>query len=157
MLGMELYDPAGIEADPGMKVEGLGLLGVNTVFNEIKTTLRTTATVVSRSGVFAGMLDKRLDGYQIHTGRTELLGGVSPLLLFEGGVVDGAVSDDGLVWGCYLHGIFENDNFRHEWLRCMGWNDHGRKFERQTAYDRLADHVRSQVDMASIYEMMEQE
>jgi adenosylcobyric acid synthase len=36
-------------------------------------------------------------------------------------VADGSVSSDGKIWGCYLHGIFVNDEFRHAWLESLGW------------------------------------
>jgi len=36
-------------------------------------------------------------------------------------LLDGDVSSDGKVWGCYLHGIFANDAFRHAWLESLGW------------------------------------
>ena len=34
-------------------------------------------------------------------------------------VPDGAMSPDGRVWGCYLHGLFANDGFRRAWLRWL--------------------------------------
>jgi adenosylcobyric acid synthase len=34
--------------------------------------------------------------------------------------MDGAHSADGRVWGCYLHGLFHNDQFRVAWLQSLG-------------------------------------
>jgi cobyric acid synthase len=60
------------------------------------------------------------------------------------------------VWGCYLHGICENDAVRHARLRSLGWRGSGQKFERESAYNRLADHIRAHVDMRQIYALWEQ-
>jgi len=65
---------------------------------------------------------------------------------------DGAVSPDGRIWGCYLHGLFGNQRFRQAWLRGLGWNggdsgggSAGALTER---LDRLADEVEQVLNMA---------
>ena len=71
-------------------------------------------------------LNFRIDGYEIHMGRThylreivapfhialkrERLPNETPLHQ------DGAASLDGRVWGTYIHGILHNDDFRRAWL-----------------------------------------
>ena len=67
---------------------------------------------------------------------------------------DGAVSDSGHVWGTYLHGLFDNDLLRHTWLRHLGWRHEGDRFDRQRAYDQLADHVRSNLDMEALQQIV---
>jgi adenosylcobyric acid synthase len=59
--------------------------------------------------------------------------------------LDGCVSADGRVWGCYLHGLFGNDAFRHAWLGTLGWQARG-SGQRQDPYDRLADVVERHLD-----------
>jgi len=96
-----------------------------------------------------------VEGYEIHMGHTR---GNSPwLTLSERGqgsveVADGAVSSDGRIWGCYLHGLFENQAFRRAWLRGLGWSGGGSlggSTEALTArLDRLADEVEQVLDMA---------
>ena len=49
-----------------------------------------------------------VSGYEIHMGRTTLGARAAPLLQTDDGP-DGAVSDDGLVLGSYLHGFFDSD------------------------------------------------
>jgi adenosylcobyric acid synthase len=82
-------------------------------------------------------------------------------------VLDGAVGADGRVWGCYLHGLFENDRLREAWLGSLGWcapeptgppvhqrpapvsayAETGTMTRRQIAFDRLADIVEAALDM----------
>jgi adenosylcobyric acid synthase len=57
------------------------------------------------------------------------------------------VTADGRIWGTYLHGIFDNDALRHAWLRSLGWQEAGQRFDREVAYNRLADHVQTHLDM----------
>jgi len=65
-------------------------------------------------------------------------------------LLDGAISPSGLVLGTYVHGIFDNDLFRHsflDWARAsLKLAAAGRKVfasaERETRLDRWADHLR---------------
>jgi adenosylcobyric acid synthase len=63
--------------------------------------------------------------------------------------LDGAVSDDGRIWGCYLHGIFDNDVFRRAWLASLGLGNEtcSPGFALDDALDRLADVVEETLDM----------
>jgi adenosylcobyric acid synthase len=63
---------------------------------------------------------------------------------------DGAIAAEGRIWGTYLHGLFDNDALRHAWLRSLGWQGGGQHFDRQQAYNRLADHVRTHIDMDAL-------
>jgi adenosylcobyric acid synthase len=69
---------------------------------------------------------------------------------------DGAISADGRIWGCYLHGLFANTAFRHAWLTCLGWNPEHRSFSAQASdqlersLDHLADEVQAAIDMSGI-------
>jgi adenosylcobyric acid synthase len=54
---------------------------------------------------------------------------------------DGCLSPDGRIWGCYLHGIFANDDFRRGWLRQLGWQPAPINNPTVDPFDRLADHV----------------
>ncbi len=62
----------------------------------------------------------------------------------------------GRVWGCYLHGLFDADPFRHWWLNTLRIRKGLRPLEQGTAYDlepaldRLADVVRAGLDMKRI-------
>ena len=117
MLGKSLHDPQHIESSDVEHADGLGLLPVSTRFLAQKTTTRTRAIIRSGAGWLAALKGQPLDGYEIHLGETR--GGASLLEIRH--KRDGAFSADGKIWGCYLHGLFVNDTFRHAWLKSLGW------------------------------------
>ncbi len=153
LLGRELVDPLGLEGGGKGVFAGLGLLPVRTIFEQDKYTHRSLVRLAD------GQL---VAGYEIHTGVTELLDGAKPL----GTIVrrdaraehapEGAQTSDASVWGTYLHGIFENDDFRRRWLASLGWRQSRQRSalaSRQAAYDRLADIVEASVDMKKILQI----
>ncbi|MDO9573659.1 MAG: cobyric acid synthase CobQ, partial [Candidatus Contubernalis sp.] len=69
---------------------------------------------------------------------------------------DGAVGKKGFVFGTYLHGIFDNENFRHSFLKHLYNNkglvssvQGGVSFSQRInqTYDSLADTVRDNIDL----------
>ncbi|HEX8373843.1 MAG TPA: cobyric acid synthase [Geminicoccaceae bacterium] len=106
MLGSRVDDPGGVEGPPGTAA-GLGLLEVDTVLGpEKRVTLADGVDVATGAQV---------RGYEIHLGRTSGGGATNPMLTVAGRP-DGAVSASGRVMGCYLHGLFASDQFRHAFL-----------------------------------------
>jgi adenosylcobyric acid synthase len=158
MLGQSLLDPAGVEAAPGSRATGLGLLPIQTTFAGDKHTKQAQATLHARLGPFASMAGTQVVGYEIHMGRTSLSGSsTSSLCRIDSaphGHNDGAISADGRIWGTYLHGLFDNDSLRHAWLQSLGWRDTGRRFDRQDAYNHVAEHVRTHLDMDSLRQII---
>jgi adenosylcobyric acid synthase len=126
MLGRRLRDPAGVEGEPG-EVEGLGLLDIDTELAGGKTLAEAEGyEVESREAV---------RGYEMHIGRTAGPGLERPMLRLAGRH-DGAVSADGRVRGCYLHGLFAADGFRDAYLNKLRRRDGG-----GIAYDSLMETV----------------
>jgi adenosylcobyric acid synthase len=63
---------------------------------------------------------------------------------------DGAVSPDGRIMGCYVHGLFAADDFRHAFLaRLKAREPSGLLFAQQieATLDALSDHVEAHVDI----------
>ena len=137
MLGRSLADPHGIEGPPS-KVEGLGLFDVDTILEGDKVLVEVTGETVG-SGV-------PFKGYEMHVGRTT--GAVQPLLKLANGQVDGAVSADGRVAGCYIHGLLADDRQRQHWLQRVGGQASSFAYESDvdTTLDLLADHLEKHVD-----------
>ena len=152
MLGESLNDPDGVESPAGSTVAGLGLLPVATRFCPEKTLQRVRARHLS-SG-------HSLIGYEIHHGQTDI-GKAMPLIRSEEGRVIGIAADEGRIWGTYLHGVFDADEFRR-WLidrlrLSRGWAPCGKiraVYDLEPAFERLAAAVRECVDMKAIYEIM---
>ena len=108
ILGQEIADPNGIEGTAGTS-QGLGLLPVATTLRKEKS-VRLAQGHEKASGL-------EVQGYEIHTGETSFAeSGAIPFLTLKDRGEDGAVSDSGRVFGCYLHGLFQNDGFRTEFL-----------------------------------------
>lgn len=113
MLGRSVSDPNGIEG-PAEAVEGLGLLAVDTVLTGSKT-----LTEMQGYERFTG---EAVRGYEMHVGDTAGPDAARPLLRLERRH-DGAVSADGRVAGCYLHGLFTADGFRAAFLSQLSGRD----------------------------------
>lgn len=155
MLGQSLSDPEGVEC--AGTTEGLGLLPCKTIFTERKERRRKTAVV--KTGPFAGA---RLEGYEIHMGRTSI-GEAGVFCRFDDGGSDGAVL--GNVFGTYLHGLFDTGELV---ARLAGFLAERRGLElkptgiepraayRQRQYDLLAEAVRASLDMERIYRAMKE-
>lgn len=158
MLGRSLVDPDGVEAEAGTQAAGLGLLPIHTTFAGDKRTVQVQATLQANSTPFAGLKGSPLAGYEIHMGRSHFTDdSATPLCHIgtpAGGHADGAISANGHVWGTYLHGLFNNDALRHTWLRSLGWHGDGQIFDREQAYNRLADHVRTSLDMNTLHHII---
>ena len=140
MLGGSVADPDGIEGPPGT-VPGLGLLAVDTVLTGAKLLRPVAGTSAADGAPFAG--------YEMHVGETDGPDRARPLLHLADGTADGAVSADGLVAGCYVHGLFADDRQRGAWLRRLGGapSDLGYEAEVDRVLDRLADHLGAHIDL----------
>jgi len=134
MLGHRLSDPDGIEGAPET-VEGLGLLEVETVMTGDKT-LRPVGGRLANGG--------RFEGYEMHVGRTA--GAAAAMLTFDDGVQDGAVSSDGLVRGCYVHGLFDRGAARAALLAELGARSEG--VDQAVRIDRALDEVAGALEQA---------
>src|SRR5581483_8970679 len=109
MLGQTVTDPDGIEGVPS-EVAGLDMLAVIT-----RLTAEKTLVEAQGRDHATGMAVR---GYEMHVGVTEGADCARPMLDLAGRP-DGAVSADGRVMGCYLHGIFASDDFRGAFLRSL--------------------------------------
>ncbi|MCC6139860.1 MAG: cobyric acid synthase [Nitrospira sp.] len=122
MLGQRIADPEGVEA--GGEIDGLGLLDVVTHLARTKV----TQLVEAESLVIEPNRHLTVQGYFIHMGETAgrdmrpcfhvcpLNPGGGQLADRDVERFDGAVSESGLIWGTYLHGVFDLPEFRRAWI-----------------------------------------
>ena len=145
MLGKQIHDPDGIEGKAG-RVAGLGLL-------DVETTLHPKKTLGAVGGVDAAT-GRNVQGYEIHLGATTGSDCARPMLkdLSDGRAGDGAISADGQVAGCYLHGLFASDEFRRAWLKRAGAAASDFIFEDhiEAVLEHLADHLEAHLDIGAI-------
>jgi adenosylcobyric acid synthase len=163
ILGQTIRDPLGVEGNQ-KEESGLDLLPVVTTMAGEKTTTQVKASALG----FAD-LDQvgPLAAYEIHMGFSESVGPGEPAFEIKNRngravkVLDGWVHPNGRIWGTYLHGIFENDDFRRAILGrlaakkvLLGPSDHDTQWSYQALlehqFDRLADLVTAHVDMDKI-------
>jgi adenosylcobyric acid synthase len=144
MLGRTIADPHGIEGPP-TKVDGLGLFDIETVLEGDKVLVEVAGETVTGSVPFKG--------YEMHVGRTT--GAVQPLLKLGNGRLDGAISADGRVAGCYIHGLLSDDRQRQHWLQLIGGKASGFVYEADVdaTLDLLADHLEKHVDCDRLLEL----
>jgi adenosylcobyric acid synthase len=160
MLGHRIRDPEHVESLAD-KVAGLNLLPIDTTFEGKKATYRAQAVVLDAPGWLSSLKGEVLQGYEIHMGRTSTIYPWLEIALRGGqrvSVYDGASSSEGRIWGCYLHGLFENDRLRHAWLATLGWQTSGPRITAldryESAFERLADVVEDALDMRLLDEII---
>ncbi|GFN23772.1 cobyric acid synthase [Thermanaeromonas sp. C210] len=166
MLGREIADPGHVETDYD-GIDGMGLLPVRTVFQPTKATNLVEGRVTG-TGPFLGPLQGlEVKGYEIHMGASSLVAGQPAFKITRRGSVlvdidDGAQSDDGLVWGTYIHGIWDNDAFRHRILdvlrarRGLPARESGLEFDadQERRFDALAAVVARHLDLKRLAAIM---
>jgi adenosylcobyric acid synthase len=158
ILGLTVADPHGVEA--GGARSGLGLLPVRTVLTREKVT-RAVRVCPRRFALFGREPHDEIQGagYEIHMGQTTADSRLSAFAdVVRGGVervVDGAVSANGLIVGTYIHGLFADDPIRWAFVRAARARSDlhaptqlaAFSAQREARFDRLAAHVRAQLDL----------
>jgi adenosylcobyric acid synthase len=146
MLGNAIHDPDGVDG-VAASVQGLGLL-------DIVTTMRSAKHLGHVEGV--SIADAvPFEGYEMHVGETTGGDCQKPLLRFADGRADGAVSVDGRVSGCYVHGLFADGRQCAAWLGRLGVEgtvpDQIKMVD--DALDTLADALAEYLDIPALMEI----
>ena len=161
MLGHTISDPHGVESSLEA-AEGLGLLAVDSELLGDKQTHQVSY------GVVAAAEDTGLQGtgqgYEIHMGTTRRHEGAAPLLELtrrDGSCLeDGAIAADGKVWGCYVHGLFDDPALRSSLLDRL-WSRRGMMRlpiqsppSLEGELEKLADHLEQHLDLARLFKLL---
>ncbi len=165
MMGRRILDPHGVES-PDPEAAGLDLLPVDTVFAPVKETHRVRGLVASNSGMLERAGDAAVEGYEIHMGSSVPTGEAAvPFRISRPGqpaADDGAISANGRALGTYVHGLFNSHALRRGLLEQLAhWkgvnlppvSDTGGQLSRDAEYDKLADTVRTSIDMELLYSL----
>ena len=168
MLGTAIYDPHHMEGDIE-ESEGLGLVNSTTTMKDQKTTHQVTFDVENLhflNGTFSG---SELVGYEIHMGDTtpnddtvKRCFTITKRSEVPITVVDGFIDGRHQVMGTYIHGVFDNDEFRRFIINQLrlrkGLEETPVVFHyfehKNKAYNRLADIVEEHLDMDYIMTLL---
>jgi len=179
MLCSSITDPEGVESKLGA-TGGLGLLPATTVFESHARKMTNQVRAMADLPFYTG----EIAGYEIHMGRTYFSDGKikNAFRIFERSgekVIDdgdgGGGAAYGNVIGTYIHGIFDNDAFRRAFLdhvrarkglsplradetktqtKTKSEDKNNSGIDWDAEYNKLADVVRSNVDMDKLYDII---
>jgi adenosylcobyric acid synthase len=140
MLGKAIRDPAGVEGPPGA-AQGLSLLDIETELLGDKL-LAPVHGIGAQNGV-------PFSGYEMHVGRSFGPDCARPVLRLSDGRSDGAASADGLVSGCYVHGLFGGAAQRSALLARLEAKGSGVSYDESldAALDAVAAHLETHIDL----------
>ena len=151
MLGKSIADPD--HAEEGGEMRGMELLPIDTVLLPQKTRRQVEGRLNEVEGIFAGLSGQDYTGYEIHMGDT-----VSD----QGEKLPQLVRHEN-VYGTYIHSIFDKGGIVTEIVKTLAKNK-GIDLEKDNAidyaelkeheYDKLADVIRSSMDMDAVYGML---
>ena len=148
MLGQKVEDPDCVEE--GGSVRGMELLPVTTVLQKQKTRTQKEEKLTGLTGLFAPLDGMNCRGYEIHMGKTYR----------DGNVITQNCVSEGMVYGSYLHGIFDAEGIAAKLIQTVAEKkgilcDTGDMMDyrawKETQYDLLAGTLRSYLDMEQIY------
>ncbi|EKR28151.1 cobyric acid synthase [Leptospira interrogans] len=149
MLGKNIFDPYRIESDQG-SIQGISLLQIETILEKNKSLKRVFATHIPTK--------TEVEGYEIHHGKTKSIGNTRVILLNEKAEELGHSDPTGRIWGTYIHGIFDKDEFRRKYLDQIRIRK-GKSplvkvqvsYNLEKSLDRLARYVRQSLNINLIY------
>ncbi len=166
MLGEKISDPYGVEGKPGA-IPGLSLLPVETVLEKEKE-LSQVSGLVRISMPFASS-GTPFTGYEIHMGKTipsrrnsksakSAVLKINRKLGREFSGSDGTASSDGLIFGTYIHGIFDRKEMRDSLLKWLcsrkGINPdeiiQSEANDSEESFEKLADMVEKHLDLSKL-------
>ena len=153
MLGEVILDPSHVESKVSA-MPGLGLLPTSTLFLPTKITAQVRGLHLESGS--------QVRGYEIHSGRLNGARRGKPVFRLQerGGVavqeLDGCRLEDRPVWGTYLHGLFDEAEFRRHFLNRLrrtaglvepGPSEYPAELD---PYDELAEAVRTHLAVDEI-------
>ena len=150
LAGELVEDPHHLES-ASKTTAGLGLMPLRTVLEKEKILKLTKAVLTANN--------RPVSGYEIHHGITECSNEQLVSMRASSGEPVGFAS--GKIWLTYLHGVFDDDLFRREFIDMIRI-DRGlpplhkicAEYSTENALNRLADTVRGSVKLMEIYKIM---
>jgi adenosylcobyric acid synthase len=170
MLGRTIVDPGGVEQRG--TTSGLGFLNTETTLTHTKRTVQVEACPTAEFMPHPTVVR----GYEIHMGVTRRVQEgpsfsirhrsapdrtVPSRMVANEEHLDGASRKDGLVWGTYIHGVFDEPGFRRDWLNRARTRKGLAPLDAHVSksvssrlrgeLDRWADHLSRNVDLSCLF------
>ncbi len=157
MLGESIDDPDAVEA--GGSVDGLGLLPVRTRLTTEKRLAQTRGEIVGATGALQSLVGAKYEGYEIHMGETTPTQDAQCVEFTSN--ASGYARNN--VYGTYVHGVFDAKSVSAALVEALAKRK-GVEIELEDAldydafrmreYDKLADVVRANIDMETLYKIV---
>lgn len=147
MMGRRVEDPYHTESEVE-SIPGLGILPVTTIMAKEKETRQISFYFKDNPELCTG--------YEIHMGRTITEGNTGYVNTTSDDQKEGCLINEN-VWGTYMHGILDNPIVINDILKPftnkLGQSINYEEFK-QLEYDKLAKHLRDNVDMDKFYKII---
>ena len=159
MLGESLEDPHKKESTNDLSpfsYKGMNLLPIRTTFGEIKQNSR-------REEIVSWPEEKSIKGFEMHYGKSVLIGNkdCDVISLFKNSSLGWVIEkeDKSFIGGTYLHGIFENDEWKRQWinkirikkgLKHLIPNEENSNKKRERLLDLLADSFEKNINLGKL-------
>ncbi|XWO13460.1 Cobyric acid synthase [Candidatus Hepatincola sp. Pdp] len=139
-------------------IQGLGLLDINTVFKNSKTTKQIKAIIHNFNNELASLNNYEISGYEIHNGEsisteTSFLHSNKPIGYYKNNI-----------YATYLHDIFYNSNFTASFLNMIrkkkgltinkGYYNINYKILKLQEYDKWEHILRNNLNIKQIYQII---
>ena len=159
MLGKSLEDPHRMDSlnklDSSLYM-GINLLPIKTIFKEIKHTSQ-------REEIVSWPDEQKVKGFEMHYGESNLINKKNEgiVTLFENYSLGWLIEkkDKSFVGGTYLHGIFENSEWRQQWinkirqhkgLNKLNFKEETNNKKRERLLDLLTDSFEKNINLEKI-------
>ena len=160
MLGTTLEDPyfkEGSKNNSEKIIKGIGLLPLKTIFFEKKLTRQ-----ISSESLWP--CQAKINGFEIHNGQSELDNTqkefhIKPIFKDLNLGCYKEIKKGGTIAGTYIHGIFENDNWRDQYINLIRMKKElpalpkktkSYKFKRESIIENLANEFNRYLNLASL-------
>ena len=161
MLGQKIFDPLHVESNKE-EIEGLKFLNFTTVIEKDKITKQVK--VKMNKSIKEFFTQDTLKGYEIHMGKNTYFDDNYLFENIEDSGKDGLCSSDKKIWGSYIHGIFDNNTFRRNFLnyvrKVKGLNplsessfvDYSKY--KEEGFKKLAQIIKDNIDMKMLLKIL---
>lgn len=143
MLGRTIRDPEAVESRIA-EASGIGLLDVDTVIRREKSLIAVQGDILDGKGRKSGVFG----GYEIHCGTTSPAGPLKKLIAAASSA-SSAQTEDGRVFGTYVHGLFDTHDARKPLLARIGRESMqpDKSVMMDDILDGFADHLEKHLDL----------